>query len=435
MTDGLPPHDAALERLRSLHPLQIDLSLDRMRRLCAALGDPQDRLPPTIHVAGTNGKGSTIAFIRAMAEAMGLKVHVYTSPHLVRFAERIRVSGALIPEEALTDAIARVERANAGRAITFFEATTAVAFDAFARAPADLCLLEVGMGGRLDATNVIAEPKACAITPVALDHQDFLGSTLAAIAAEKAGILKPEVPAALARQEPAALAVITEIAGRVGAPLLARGDLFDAEVKDGAVRFQWRAEPDLVLPLPTLEGPHQVENAVLAWASLRAAGWAPDASALAQGLTGAVWPARLQRLSTGPLGEAAEAKGAQLFLDGGHNPHGAQALSAALSAMEPVAPLALVVGLLETKDAAGVFAALRPLRAPLHVTGFADAGATPAQVLAETARAQGCDAHAHATLDQALDAALKSGARRVVIFGSLRLAGQVLARDPGLWPR
>ncbi|HJV42054.1 bifunctional folylpolyglutamate synthase/dihydrofolate synthase, partial [Caulobacter sp.] len=208
MTDHLRAHDAALERLRALHPKLIDLSLDRMRRLCAALGDPQDRLPPVIHVAGTNGKGSTVAYLRAMAEAAGLKVHVFTSPHLVRFAERIRLAGTLITDDHLADVLDRVEAANAGQEITFFEITTAAAFVAFAEVPADLCIVEVGLGGILDATNVIQRPAVSVIAPVDIDHREFLGDTIAKIAVEKAGIIKPDAPVVSARQDPEAEDVI-----------------------------------------------------------------------------------------------------------------------------------------------------------------------------------------------------------------------------------
>ena len=264
MSDDLRPLDAAMERLKTLHPQLIDLSLDRTLRLLEALDRPQDRLPPVIHVAGTNGKGSTVAFLRAIAEAAGMRVHVLTSPHLVRFAERIRVAGTLITEEALAEILERVEAANAGQPITFFEITTVAALLAFAETPADLCLIEVGLGGRFDATNVIGPPAVAVITPVDYDHQDFLGSELSKIAWEKAGIIKPGRPVVVAHQQTEAALVIEAKADSLGAPLISAGRDFDAFALAGRLVFQQSDESDgrlIDLPLPNLFGAHQVGNA------------------------------------------------------------------------------------------------------------------------------------------------------------------------------
>ena len=354
--------EAALERLHRLYPTLIDLRLERLVRLLAALDDPQLRLPPVIHVAGTNGKGSSIAFMRAMAEAAGLRVHVYTSPHLVRFNERIRLAGALVSDAALGQALDAIEAANGRAEITVFEAITAAAFWLFARAPADLCLLEVGLGGRFDATNVVAAPAACAITAISMDHREFLGDTLAAIAGEKAGIIKPGVPVVTGRQPAEVSAVIAQVAAAAGAPLLARGR--DWEIAETAAGLSFAG---LALPKPALAGAHQIENAGIALQALRAAGFDLPAPALAAGLRAAEWPARLQRLR-GALSEILPA-GSELWLDGAHNPGGAVALAAQLRAWP--GPTTLVVGMKQSKDvaeflrvllpgAAGVFAVAEP---------------------------------------------------------------------------
>ena len=331
MTEHLRALDAALERLKALHPQLIDLSLDRMRRLCAALGDPQDRLPPVIHVAGTNGKGSTVAYLRAMAEAAGLKVHVFTSPHLVRFVERIRLAGTLIADDRLADVLDRVERANAGQPITFFEITTAAAFLAFAEVPADLCIVEVGLGGVLDATNVIARPAVSVIAPIDIDHREFLGDTIAKIAVEKAGIIKPDASVVSARQHGDAEDVLETAAALAGVELTLMGRDVDAWNERGRLLVQ---TPDrlLDLPAPSLAGEHQFANAGLAVAALLALGDPRiDEAAMGRGIAGAVWPARFQHLTAGPLAERAKAAGADLWLDGGHNPHAGRAVSRALA--------------------------------------------------------------------------------------------------------
>ena len=387
-------------------------------------------------MAGTNGKGSTVAFLRAIAEAAGLRVHAFTSPHLVRFAERIRLAGSLIGDEALAEVLGRTERANAGAPITFFEITAAAAFLAFSEKPADLLLLEVGLGGRFDATNVIAAPAVSAIAPVDLDHREFLGDDIREIAREKAGVLKPGRPAVVGRQGEAALDVIEAEAERVGATLTVLGGDFDAWPDRGGMAFQ-HAAGLLDLPAPALAGPHQIDNAALAIAAAQALDDARITSeAIAAGVAGATWPARMQRITAGPFGQAARARGADLWLDGGHNPHAARALAGTLARMQARdgRPTTLVAGLLANKDAAGWFAALAPLRPTvLTVGGYADAAAT-AEHLAEAARSSGLPAHACPDLDAALARALAAEGPRVLVAGSLYLAGEVLGRSPETWP-
>ena len=396
--------DPVLARLTALHPKLIDLKLDRVLRLLERLGNPERRLPPVIHVAGTNGKGSTVAFMRAMLEAAGRRVHAYTSPHLVRFNERIVVAGAMLPDGELLALLEECERANEGRPITFFEITTAAAFLAFARAPADVLLLEVGLGGRLDTTNVVERPAMTAITPVARDHTQFLGETLAEIAAEKAGIIKPGVPLALAPQEEEASAVILAKAAEAGAP-----------VHDG-----WRVSDGvyygrrLTLPLPALglAGAHQAGNAGLALACLE--GFGLPEEALLRGLETARWPARLQRLSETP----------EVWLDGGHNPAAGQVLAEWLAGRAK--RFDLVVGMLDTKDRGRFLAELAPhVERTVTVPVPGSAASVPAEALAEAARAAGMDAAAAADVETAL--ARLGGVRPVLIAGSLYLAGAVLA--------
>ena len=436
MSDRLLPHDAAMERLRALHPQLIDLSLGRVERLLAALGHPERRLPPVVHVAGTNGKGSTVAFLRAMAEAAGLRVHVFTSPHLVRFAERIRLAGRLIGDEALTALLEKVEAVNAGQPITLFEITAAASLKAFADTPADLCLVEVGLGGRYDATNVFDAPALSVITPVDHDHHEFLGDSLTGIASEKAGVLKRGRPAVLARQPEEAMAVIEAEARRLCAPLTVAGRDFDAHALEGRLVFQDEAAL-LDLPAPGLHGAHQVDNAGLAVAAARVLGLSEEA--IAAGVAGARWPARMQRLSAGPLAQMAQARGADLWLDGGHNPHAARALAQAARTLcaRDGRPVSMIVGLLARKDAEGVFSALKGAVDRLCTIGFdSDLAADPAK-LAEIAGKAGLQARAYTDVTSALAAVLAAEgvAPHVIICGSLYLAGEVLAMSPATWPQ
>ena len=424
--------DPIAQRLRARHPQNIGLSLDRMRILCRALGDPQDRLPPVIHVAGTNGKGSTTAFIRAIAEAAGLTVHVYTSPHLVRYNERVRLAGSLISDEALSAVLDRIEAVPDVEA-TVFEATTAAAFVAMAEAPADLAIVEVGLGGTLDATNVIERPLLSLITPVDLDHADFLGTSLTGIAGEKAGILKPGVRGVIARQSEAAMGVIASRAEAIHAPLTVMGTDFDAWAERGGLVFQDQ-ERFLDLPSPALYGPHQIDNAGLAVAAALELDL-PEA-AIAAGLTSVRWPARMQRLTAGPYAEMARAADAELWLDGGHNPHAARALSLTLSDRQAKAPrpLALIVAMLGTKDAGGFFEAVKGLSPAVFTVGF-DGAAVEPSALAAVAHGHGLGAQPSTSVQTALQHALQLGAGRVVICGSLYLAGEVLGASPETWPK
>lgn len=438
MSDFLGPHDAALRRLQGLHPKKIDLSLGRIERLCAALGHPERQMPPVIHVAGTNGKGSTIAFLRAIAEAAGLRVHVFTSPHLVRFAERIRLAGRLISDEALADVLAEVERVNEGREITFFEITTVAAFVAFSRQPADLLIVEVGLGGRFDSTNILPAPRVAVIAPVDYDHREFLGDQLSGIAREKAGILKPGSIGVVARQADEARLAIEAEAEQVGVPLQWMGQDFDAHAE--ASGMVWQDQTHLFdLPSPALFGAHQIDNAALAIAALGAFDDSRiDAQAIALGLQTAVWPARMQRLSTGPLGARAAAQGADLWLDGGHNPHGARAASHALRqlAARDGRPVTIILGLLANKDAKGVLEAFAPLSPRLIVTGFAaDAAANPLD-LAKIAKSAGLFAEIASDVSDAVALATSGDgpSAHILICGSLYLAGEVLALSPDTLP-
>jgi len=398
--------------------------------LCAALGDPQNRLPPVVHVAGTNGKGSTVAFIRAIAEAAGLRVHAYTSPHLVRFNERIRLAGKLIEDAPLNAILDRIEAV--GGEATVFESTTAAAFVAMSETKADLAIVEVGLGGLLDATNVIERPLLSVIAPVDLDHAEFLGDSLHGVAVEKAGILKAGARGLIARQSEVAMAAIEAAARAVHAPLTVMGVDFDAWADRGGLSFQDQ-ERFLDLPAPALTGPHQIDNAGLAIA----VGLELDLpeAAIAEGLRSVRWPARMQRLTAGPYGEAARAADAELWLDGGHNPHAGAALAAALAERQAKAPrpLALVVGMLANKDAGGFFEALGQSGAAVFTVPFDGAAAEP-EALAAVARGHGLGATACASVQEALTRALRLGAGRVTICGSLYLAGEVLAAAQETWP-
>ncbi|MBR0645875.1 bifunctional folylpolyglutamate synthase/dihydrofolate synthase [Plastoroseomonas hellenica] len=422
--------EAILERLHRLHPKLIDLSLGRMQRALDALGNPERHLPPVIHVAGTNGKGSTCAFLRAIAEAAGQRVHVFTSPHLVRFHERIRLAGELVSEAMLAEAFEEAERVNAGLPITVFEITTAAAFWLFSRVPADLLVLEVGLGGLYDATNVVDRPAATAITSISMDHMEFLGDRIAGIAREKAGIIKPGVPCASARQPPDAAAVIADVAGAEAAPLLVRGVGWTAEATATGFRYA-DAQGALDLPPPSLLGPHQIENAGIAIAALRA--WNPPwltPGAIARGVAAAEWPARLQRLR-GRLAASLPA-GSELWLDGGHNAGGGAALAAQLAlwrAAPDAPPLHLIVGM---KGSKVVEDFLRPLLP--HATtlwAVAEPGQHQATPVERIVEASGGVARIGPRVADAL-AQLGGAPGRVLICGSLYLAGEVLKMDAGL---
>jgi len=417
--------DAMLQRMMAFHPKIIDLTLDRVQRMLAALGHPEGRLPPVIHIAGTNGKGSTQAMIRAGLEQQGKRVHAYTSPHLAWFHERIRLAGALISEEALAQLLDECVTANGGEEITFFEITTCAALLAFARIPADYTLLEVGLGGRLDATNVVDRPALTIITPVSIDHQQYLGETLAEIAGEKAGILKRGVPCVVGPQEDAGLAVIEARAARLGAPLLAYGQHWHVGTERGRLIYQ--DETGLLdLPLPNLPGPHQIQNAGAALAALRHLG--ADDAACEAAVTRAFWPARMQRLRHGPLVDAAP--GVELWLDGGHNPAGGAAIAATLAQM-PLRPTHAICGMLNTKDITGYLRPLAPHLAALHAVSIpGEANTLPAETTAAAAAQAGIAAHIAPSVAQALtDIATAQPAARVLICGSLYLAGSILREN------
>lgn len=413
----------------------IDLSLARIERLLERLGHPERQLAPVIHVAGTNGKGSTIAFMKAILEALGCAVHVYTSPHLVRFNERIVVAGREIDDDSLCALLHECEAANAGEPITFFEITTAAAFLAFARTPADFTLLETGLGGRLDATNVVARPLITALTPISLDHQAFLGDTLAEVAGEKAGILKPGVPCLTIRQPAAAAAVIANRAADVGAPLICEGADWSAQTEGSGWVFEGRPpslpQAHLALPMPALPGAHQIANAGLALACLACLpGLTIDTSAIARGLARAHWPARLQRLEAGSLVDLLPA-GWELWLDGGHNPGAAQALARHLEGWRN-RPLVLVFGMLKTKDNAGFLNPLAGLaQRALTVAIPGEAASLDAESAAAAARSVGLAAEACESVRDALCRAAGAGEQpaRVLICGSLYLAGAVLEEN------
>ncbi len=431
--------DSLLARLAALHPRIIDLSLDRITALLAALGHPERRLPPVVHVAGTNGKGSTIAFCRAGLEAAGYRVHVYTSPHLVRFNERIVLGGETIADQPLAALLERVEAANAGAPMTFFEITTAAAFLAFAEAPADILLLEVGLGGRLDATNLVARPALTCITPVALDHQKYLGDGLAAIAAEKAGILKRGSPGIIGPQTDAALDVIEAVAARRGAPLFIANRDWVAYAERGHLVYQ-DEDGLLDLPSPRLAGRHQFTNAGTAIAALRRAGFGLPSAAIEAGLLGVDWPARLQRLTAGALVERAP-ENAEVWLDGGHNPGAGIVIAEAMADLEERAPrpLHLIAGMLNTKDPAGFFRPFSGLARRVHAVPvpFSAAGRDPVE-LATIAGEVGLPTAVAGNVAEAIaEIAAESDPAnppRILICGSLYLAGAVLAEN-GTPPR
>jgi dihydrofolate synthase/folylpolyglutamate synthase len=422
--------DAILTRLLSLHPKIIDLSLGRMQAILEKLGHPERNLPPVIHVAGTNGKGSTVAYLRHIMEAAGLKVHAYTSPHLVKFHERIRVAGELIPEGDLTALLEECEQVNAGEPITFFEITTAAAFLAFSRTPADYLVLEVGLGGRLDATNVIDRPELCVITTIDYDHQQYLGDTLTLIAGEKAGILKRGRPAVIGVQPDEARIAIEAAGERVRAALHIAGQDWQAYEQHGRLVFQ--DEHGLLdLPMPQLKGRHQIDNAGNAIAAVRLLD-DPRISDrhIADGIKATSWPARMQRLGQGALSILVPAD-AELWLDGGHNPSAGRVLAQAFSELNDrhSRPLVMVWGMLNTKDVGsfiGCFAGVASR--VVTITIPEEENAVPAETLAEAARAHGLAAETAAGVDAALRQASSSvPAPRILICGSLYLAGRVLA--------
>lgn len=417
--------DAVLARMMALHPKIIDLTLDRVWRLLAALDNPQDKMPPVIHIAGTNGKGSTQAMIRAGLEAAGDKVHAYTSPHLARFHERIRLAGDLISEDHLTDILDECYAKNNGENITYFEITTCAGLLAFARTPADYTLLEVGLGGRLDATNVIDQPALTIITPISIDHEQFLGDTLTKIAGEKAGIIKRGVPCIVGPQPEEAMDVIEATAARLGAPLIAYGQHWHVWEERGRLIYQ-DEQGLLDLPLPNLPGAHQIQNAGAAIAALRHLKKGDVAAEAA--VSDAFWPARMQRLATGPLIDAAP--DAELWLDGGHNPAAGQAIGDHLATLAK-RPTHLICGMLNTKDISGYLNPMVPHVASLTAVSIpGEPNTLPAEETARMARDAGMQAQEAADVQSALEQIIASEPNaRVLICGSLYLAGAILREN------
>ncbi len=429
--------DDILTRLLALHPKLIDLSLDRMWRLLARLDHPERKLPPVIHIAGTNGKGSTIAFMRAILESAGQHAHVYTSPHLVRFNERFRLAaeggGKFVGDDELRATIEECERANGGEPITVFEITTAAGLLLFSRHPADVLLLEVGLGGRLDATNVVDAPLLSVITPLSLDHAEYLGDSLESVATEKAGILKRGVRAVIGPQLPEALSVIEHVAQRVRAPLLVAGEAWN--ISEEHRRLVYQDDDGLLdLPAPRLIGRHQFVNAGIAVAALRASGLKIPGEAYEAGLIKADWPARMQRLTQGRLVSLAPA-GSEIWLDGGHNPDGGRAVSVALADLEERAPkpLVMIVGMLGTKDFAGYLRSFTGLARTLYAVPVPDADRSlPPGKIADVANSIGIPAESASDVEAALSAVKALSLEtppRILIGGSLYLAGDVLRRN------
>jgi len=429
--------ETALADLAALHPKKIDLGLGRIERVLKALGNPQDKLPPTVHVAGTNGKGSTLAYIRAIAEAQGLSCHVYTSPHLVKFNERIVIASELIEDDVLIDVLRRVRSANKGQALSFFEATTAAMFLAFSEHPADLCLIEVGLGGRYDATNVIT-PVLSAVTPIDYDHAEFLGSDLAGIAREKAGIFKPFTPAFIGAQTPLVTAVLDAECNKLRLTPQVFGQDYRAYEQHGRLVFEDQSAL-LDLPLPNLSGTHQIQNAGLAIACARQLQF--DDKAIAQGLERVSWPARMQYLTTGELADMVRESRGELWLDGGHNPHAARAVAAKMADLEArdSRPLILVMGMLANKDISGYLNAFEGLASTVIAVKIDGHASLTTTELAHHAKTHGFLAQEANNLIDAVQRAINTGEAlsrqtaadpitppRILICGSLYLAGEVL---------
>jgi len=429
--------EQALATLQALHPKKIDLGLERVKRVLKALGNPQDKLPPTIHIAGTNGKGSTVAYLRAFAEAAGLKAHVYTSPHLVHFRERIVVASEDISDDNLVDVLARVRKANAGKPLSFFEATTAAAFLAFSETPADICIIEVGLGGRYDATNGMT-PDCCGITPIDYDHAEFLGKDLAGIAREKAGIMKAHCPVIIGPQMELVRAVLDAEANKTHTPAKFWGEHFRAYREHGRLVYEDDGQL-LDLPLPALVGDHQIMNAGTAIAIAREM-QLPE-SAIEQGLQTVNWPARMQNLTSGTLADMVAESGGELWLDGGHNPHAARAVASAMAELEAKSPrpLILITGILANKDIGGFLDAFEGLASAVIGIDIPDHAALAPETLIEIAQSRGMTGQIAMNLTEATQRAINTGEAlsrkteehsvippRILICGSLYLAGEVL---------
>lgn len=429
--------EQALATLKALHPKKIDLGLERIESVLKKLGNPQHKLPPTVHIAGTNGKGSTVAYLRAFSEAAGLKAHVYTSPHLVHFRERIVVGSEEISDDKLVDVLNRVRAANGGEPLSFFEATTAAAFLAFSENPADICIIEVGLGGRYDATNVITSA-CCGITPIDLDHAEFLGRDLAGIAREKAGIMKPHTPVIIGPQSDLVRAVLDSEAGKVRANAKFWDEHFRAYNQHGRLVFEDDGQL-LDLPLPALIGDHQVMNSGTAIAIARQM-QLPE-TAIEKGLQTVSWPARMQNLTSGALADMVAEIGGELWLDGGHNPHAARAVASAVAGLEAKSsrPLILVTGILANKDIGGFLDAFEGLASVVIGVEIPDHASLAPETLIEIAQARGMSGQVASNIIDAVQRAINTGEAlsrqtadepiippRILICGSLYLAGEVL---------
>lgn len=430
---------ALLAQLAERRPKRIDLGLTRITNALARLGNPHEKLPPIIHVAGTNGKGSTIAYMHAILQQAGLSVHVYTSPHLVRFNERIIINNQEISDDELARVLGKCEAAAGDQELTYFEAVTCAAFLAFAQTPADILILEVGLGGRLDTTNVIETPRAAVITPIGLDHQDYLGETLSEIAVEKAGIIKAGCPVIIGLQHKDCLTVLEDRALALGAEALITGQDWHTQYEQGRLVYQDDHSLSDLSP-PLMIGAHQIENAGLAVATLKAIGLAPDDEKISAGLEAAFWPARLQRLKHGPLMELARRKAhedVEIWLDGGHNPHAAQVLARTMADLEErqSRPLILICGMQSSKDAMGFFTPFTDLASAVFTIQADLDSAAPAETLAKAAQRAGLPATPCPDVTEALRAALETafnageGTPRIFICGSLYLAGEILKEN------
>lgn len=432
MSDTL---EGALAALTALHPKKIDLGLERIERVLKTLGNPHHKLPPTVHIAGTNGKGSTVAFLRAMAEAQGLKAHVYTSPHLVHFRERIVLGSKEIADDVLIDILTRVREANAGEPLSFFEATTAAAFLAFSEHPADICIIEVGLGGRYDATNVIESPAAVGITPIDYDHAEFLGRDLAKIAREKAGIIKWHAPVCVGAQNAMVNAVLEAEANKFNITPKFWGQDFRAYTQQGRLVYEDDHQV-MDMPMPGLIGDHQILNAGLATALATHMQISPVA--IAKGIEQVKWKARMQSLTSGPLTEQVNAIEGELWLDGGHNPQAGRVIAAAMGALEAKSPrpLILVMGMLANKDVGGYLDSFKGLASGIIAVTIPGHASLAPETLLEIAKARGLRGHAADNIEDAVEAAIKLGHAqfkdqhdnppRILICGSLYLAGVVL---------
>lgn len=425
--------ETVLARVARRRPRVIDLSLDRVFAALERLGDPHKLLPPVFHIAGTNGKGSTVAFLRSILEAAGKSVHVYTSPHLVRFNERIVLAGREITDAALIEAMEQCDQAVGDQKLTYFETITCAALIAFAETPADYLILEVGLGGRLDATNVLEKPLATSVSSVDLDHQQFLGDSIDLIAAEKAGIFRRGAPAVIGKQSPDAMSVLQRCAGDVGAAIFAYGEQWSIFSEHGRLIYQ--DEDGLSdLDTPRLYGAHQIENAGLAIATTKAAGLNIADNVLSQGVSQAVHPARLQRLVSGPLIDMAQdllREEPEIWLDGGHNPHAGRVIARAMADMEDrhARPLAMIAGMQANKDARGYFEPFAGLAAEVFAVAAAQDGVASADEVAAAAQSAGLRAQACASTAEAMRLACTRELKeppRILIGGSLYLAGEIL---------